>query len=1190
MAMASKFLIRFAQTALLVNLVAPAFAQATARAVPQITHAVDELQRVTIAGGLNPQVANATDQGAIDDATPLNNVILMLKRTDAQEKALQAFMAAQQDPASPEFHHWLTPDEFGKQFGVADQDVAAITSWLTSHGLKVNSVANSRLSITFSGTAGQLKNTFGAEMHRYLTSDGVAHRAVNNELSVPAALQPVISGIASLSDFRSKAMHRTVGVVTRNRSTGVTRFTSQASALRDVQDGTKAVTPQLTSSGNPEYLVAPSDFATMYNLKPLWDAGIDGTGQTIAIVAKSDVLTSDVDNFRSIFGLPATKLNHIYADGQNPGLASSEVEAILDVEWSGAVAKNATIDLVVANDTATTDGIVLSSEYIIDHNLAPILSMSWGQCELGLGTSGNQYVSTLWQQAAAQGISVIVAAGDAGSDVCDQGATYSHYGLSVNGFASTPYDVAIGGTDLNVSYTNPTQYWNSTNDSATFASAKSYIPEVPWNDSCANPLVLATLQTLGSTDTTTAAICNDSKYYSSFHAVEGGSGGASNCAVGTYVSSSNFSCTSGVPKPAWQKGVPGIPSDNVRDVPDVSLFAGAGLWESAYAICESDESPDGTCDFTNPTDVAYLAAGGTSFGTPAFAGIMALINQKQNSTQGNPNSVLYQLAATQYNNPATASSCTAENAATGNSCIFYDTTKANNAVPCYKGSKDCVTVGSNSYGILSGWDAGAGYDLATGLGSLNIANLVNNWSSVTTGTIATSTVIALSQTTINYGSAVSGTITVTGASGTPTGDSSVLTDGYASGPYTLAAGTASFSADGLTAGTHSVTARYAGDGTYIASVSAPVSIVVNQAPTTLAMALSRTSATSGDYVTVSSTIGTSVTSTSPTGTVTFTDTTTGAVLGTATAQPSFDAAGHTTAVAGYTFRSSLLKDGVNSITASYTGDTNYVGSTSSAVNITFVAAFTLTTTQSQLIVPTSSSASILLNLTPSGSALTSPVQFSCASTLPSFLSCSFSPAVLPIGTGATTTTLTLYAASTQASTVVHRNFGSTGSGIALAGLALCLGLGFRKRSKTISVFAGMAMTLSFLTFSGCAGKSSPTASSITLTASSPTVAYGSAETFTATVSNANATGQIAFVDGTKELATQSLSGGLATYTTSKLGIGVHNVTAVYSGDSKYATATSAAASAAVTYSMTLPVLATDNNGNSITLNIPVVVK
>ncbi|WP_198152242.1 Ig-like domain repeat protein [Granulicella tundricola] len=1163
-----------------------------AKPLPQITHAVDESQRARISGGLTAQTATATDQGALADGAPLDGIILMLKRTDAQEQVLQALMAAQQTPASPEYHHWLTPDEFGARFGVADQDLATVSSWLGSKGFKVDSVARSRMSISFSGTAGQLKSAFSTEMHQYLTTDGTRHHAANSELSMPEALTPVVQGIASLSDFRLKAMHKTLGVVSRNRATGASRLVAQSTAVRDQAEGNQASVPQLTNAGSPAYVIAPADFATMHNVTPLWNAGIDGTGQTIAIVAKSDVLNSDVDSFRSSFGLPATKLNHIYVGGQNPGLASSEVEAVLDVEWSGAVAKNATIDLVVASDSATTDGIILSAQYIVDNNVAPILSMSWGECELGMGASEAQYVNTLWQQAAAQGVSVIVATGDAGSDVCDQGSTYGVYGLSVNGFASTPYNVALGGTDLNVSYTNPAPYWNTTNASGTMQSAKSYIPEVPWNDGCGNPLILAALQAEGVTDATTAALCNDSKYYTGFHKVEGGSGGASNCTVSTYVSSSNFTCTSGVAKPSWQTAVPGIPTDGVRDLPDVSLFAGSGLWGSAYAICESDQSPDGTCDFTNPADVAYLAAGGTSFGTPAFAGIMALVNQKQSSFQGNPNPVLYQLAARQYNNSTTSGSCTAENAATGNSCYFYDTTKANNAAPCYKGSKDCVTIGANSYGIQSGWNAGTGYDLATGLGSLNVSNLVNNWSAVTTGTLATTSVVKLSQATIGYGSPISGTITVASTSGTPTGDSSVLTDSYANGPYTLASGTASFSAPGLPAGTHAFTARYAGDGTYLPSTSAAVSVVVSKAASTLSMALTRTSVTSGDFITVSSTIGTAVTSSSPTGLVTFTNSTTGATLGTATAQSSYDTAGHTTAIAGFTFNSNQLVSGKNIIMATYAGDGNYTSSSASSVTVTYVAAFNLTAAQTQLAVPTNSSASIALTLTPSGTALTSAVQFSCPTTLPAFLSCSFSPAVLPVGTKTTTTTLTLYAAPmAQASVTAPPVPGSAIAGIALAGLFFGLSFGLRKLSRGLVFLVAFTICLGLLSLSGCAGKGSPATSSVALTASAPTVAYGQSETFTASISNApTATGQISFVDGGKQLGTQSLSGGTTTLTTTRLAVGVHSVTAVYSGDSNFATATSTAASAAVTYSLTVPVLATDNNGNAVTLNIPVVIQ
>src|ERR1700728_3276241 len=349
-----------------------------------------------------------------------------------------------------------------------------------------------------------------------------------------------------------------------------------------------------------------------------------------------------------------------------------------------------------------------------------ILSYSYGACEPALGTAGNAFYNNLWTQAASEGITVIVSTGDSGSAGCDyadpniRGAQPAQYGLAANGIASTPFNVAIGGTDFN-DFSNPATYWNSSNTSGTQASAKGYIPEIAYNDSCANSIIY---DALGFSSA--EAACNSSTAAGDGVVVPaGGSGGVSSCTTsdGQTVSS----CSGGYAKPSWQTGL-GVPNDGKRDQPDISLFAGDGTIQNFYVACESDQDPGGaSCNLGSPFQ-GFLGVGGTSVSAQAFAGLMALLDQHAASRQGNVDPTFYSLASEQ-----TASNCNATGSPTS-SCIFLDVTSGTNAMPCAKGSPNCtVTTSGDTIGVLNGYTAGTGYDLATGLGSINASNLVLNF-------------------------------------------------------------------------------------------------------------------------------------------------------------------------------------------------------------------------------------------------------------------------------------------------------------------------------------------------------------------------------------------------------------------------------------------------------------------------------
>ncbi len=397
-----------------------------------------------------------------------------------QESALKKLLDDQQDRRSPNYHKWLTPGHFGQKFGPSDADIQTITAWLQSHGFQV-SPTKGRTVMEFSGSASQVKETLHTAIHKYVVN-GEQHWANASDPQIPAALTPAVSGIDSLHNFGRKPMSRFFGVVSREKATGkITIPQPQFTFPVSAQNPCNA---QDTNC----YVVGPYDFAAIYNVAPLWNMGIDGTGQGIAIVQNSNINIADAQGFRSMFGLLPNDPN-IIVDGADPGVLGpgqfgSESEADLDVEWSGAVAKGAKIDLVVSADTDSTAGIDLSARYIIENNLDGIMSESFGLCEAFLGAAGNQFYNSLWEQAAAQGISVFVSSGDQGSAGCDffQGNApqAAANGLAVSGIASTPFNVAVGGTDFN-DLLNPEGYWRLTND-VNQASAIGYIPETTWND------------------------------------------------------------------------------------------------------------------------------------------------------------------------------------------------------------------------------------------------------------------------------------------------------------------------------------------------------------------------------------------------------------------------------------------------------------------------------------------------------------------------------------------------------------------------------------------------------------------------------------------------------------------------------------------------------------------------------------
>jgi subtilase family serine protease len=779
----------------------------------RIVNQINENQLTVLKGNTPPAANSKNDRGRVSSTLPMTGMILVLSRSAEQQAAFDKFVASQYDPKSANYRHWLEPEQVGTEFGPAESDVETVSSWLRTHGFTVDEVSPNRMTIRFSGTAALVESAFHTEIHN-LEVKGVKHISNMTDPRIPAALTPVVVGVKALHNFNPKPQHRLGGKVALNSKTGKWERVKSETA----KDAKGMKTPaQIKGSGvhplfatqdgnDPEDTiedVTPYDFAKIYNVTPLWTSGITGSGQTIAIAGTSRINAADLTSFRSAFGLPAiSSFTTLVGNSYDPGECGvnstdyctydDQIENSLDVEWSGAVAKGASVVLVVSgyNTAGTNDAVYDSADYIIKNKTASILSASYGECELGMGTAGNVSYYNLWQTAAAEGISAFVSSGDSGSASCDDGGDSNgtpypaEYGLSVSGMASTPYNTAVGGTDfgwcpasaINSSsssvYTCATaakSYWSTSNSSTTKANALGYVPEIPWNDTCSSPTGIAYAQYWASwlgvtnpTDSETA--CNffvdyyetiyEDIYYeygeevdvSGFVDTIGGSGGKSNCVAndGSTVASCKSTITTtgtangsialykdGWVKPTWQTGVTGIPSDGVRDIPDVSFFAADGMNNSAYLICYSgnDDGSSYPCSYSSSysDDTAMQEVGGTSVSSPAMAGVMALINQKAGGAVGNPNAMLYKLAAKQ-----TYASCSAESVTTSSSCYFNDIDKYTIAQPCdYSDlSPNCVsTEAYDGYtdvaGILSGYNATTGYDMATGLGSLNVANVVN---------------------------------------------------------------------------------------------------------------------------------------------------------------------------------------------------------------------------------------------------------------------------------------------------------------------------------------------------------------------------------------------------------------------------------------------------------------------------------
>lgn len=670
-----------------------------------ITAPIDETRLVTLVGNTRPEANARNDRGRVPDSFPVEHMLLQLKRAPELERAFEQHIDTLTDKSSPSFRQWIMAAEQGTKYGLADQDIAAITNWLRSHGFAVGYVYPNRMVIDFSGTAGEIREAFHTEIHE-LEVGGKQHFANMSDPKIPAALAPAVVGVVSMHNFKPHSMH-----VLRSNYT-------------------------FSGCGSDCYALVPADFETIYNLNPLYTAGIYGQGQTVVVVEDTNSFDNDWATYQKEFGLTSYggTLTTVHPNDAgnctNPGTNADDIEADLDVEMVTAFAPGAAVELASCADgstLATFGGLIAIENLVSAGSPPPIISMSYGVCEVINGASANAAFKTAFQSAAAAGVSVFVSSGDFGASVCTRdftdGDDYALPGIGVTGWGESVYNVSVGGSDFEDTYNAAeggapvSTYWNSTNSPA-FGSAKSYIPEIPWNDSCASYLVYniegfsAPYGSTGFCNSTTGA---------DFVDTAAGSGGPSGCATGagnsSYAYVEDTTCA-GYAKPSWQSGVFGNPADGVRDVPDVSLFASNGIWGHYVIICASDVSSGGTACTGAPS--TWTGVGGTSASSPAMAAIQALVDQKWNIRAGNPNPTYYSIAKAEFGKTGNSSCYSINQTGTTSSCVFYDITQGDIDIDCrYNGSvfkADCYrpsgtegVLGTQAISSLTLKSGGSGY-------------------------------------------------------------------------------------------------------------------------------------------------------------------------------------------------------------------------------------------------------------------------------------------------------------------------------------------------------------------------------------------------------------------------------------------------------------------------------------------------
>ena len=705
---------------------ATVFAQFTPK-VTVIRAQIDDKKTVTLSGNVRPEVTAENDRGPVDESLQLKGMHLLIARSPESQAAFDKYLQDLSNPRSANFHKWLTGPQIGKMFGPSDQDIAILSAWMTAKGFTVHPVTPDGTVMEFDGNASQVSKAFHTAIHN-LSVNGTSHIANMSDPEIPEALAPMIAGVLPVNDFKPRPMLMKRG---------------------------KSAKPSIAAGGGFN-LIGAADLATIYNFNPLFKAGITGKGQTIVVVEDTDVWSvDDFAAFRKAFGL-----TRLYPTGNtmtqvhpasaslacaDPGINGDDGEAAIDVEYSSAAAPAAQIVLASCNDTSNAaagfGGFIALQNMLNSATPPTVVSVSYGESESENGAASNLYIDNLYALGAAEGVSIFVSSGDEGAASSDADLATATHGIAVSGWTSTPNNVSVGGTDYGDTFLGETATYFTPTDGANFLTAKSYVPEIPWNDSCASQLLY--LSAGFSSPVGTAGYCNSAAASTAQEiTTASGSGGPSGCATGSPTTRGVVGGTcAGYAKPSWQAGIIGNPADGVRDIPDVSLFAANGVWGHYYAVCYSDtdtqrtEGDAGPCTGDPST---WAGFGGTSVSSPIWAGIQALINQRTGQTWGNPNPVLYAIANSEYGASGNASCNSTLGSGASSSCVFYDVTLGDMDVNCTQNRTtrtfiNCFNAGGTE-GALSvsntvlqpAYPATVGWDFATGIGTTNAFNLVNS--------------------------------------------------------------------------------------------------------------------------------------------------------------------------------------------------------------------------------------------------------------------------------------------------------------------------------------------------------------------------------------------------------------------------------------------------------------------------------
>jgi subtilase family serine protease len=824
----------------------------------RITGPIDSSQMVPLSGHVHPLAKPQFDQGPVEDSLQFGYVTLVMAPSPSQQLALDQLLAQQQDRSSPNYHKWLTPEQYADRFGLSKNDASKITSWLESEGLTVVRVARGRNSVVFSGTAGQVQSALKTQIHRY-EMNGEKHIANSTPPSVPAVLAGIVTGVRGLTDFRPKPMY-----------------------VRPALGGKAGPHPRYTTTvdGSTDYFLAPGDISTIYDINPLYNAStpIDGTGQKLAIMGQTDIYLADLVNFRSGFGLPpftcttgstglvtscnTTNFSYVLL-GTDPGSPSlgDLFEADLDVEWSGAIARNAQIIFINAE---TNNGVNDALSYAIDNTTAPVISMSYGECEFYAGT-----METELKQGNTEGITILNSEGDTGSAECDYSPpgtsnsgvfppapyTPAEGGLAVSYPASSPEVTGVGGTSIpSTDYTST--YWGSSNAANGGSALATLIgQETAWNDDEALAQFCVEDPSNAFCDPSPGVKVTSAQTYQQDYWISIGGSGVSNCFNPTAASI----CSSGFPKPSWQNAItiPNLtsPQSTYRFVPDVSLLASPNF--PGYILCTPVEELSTVSPYDNETSsscASGIAAaadgvfsgnnvivdpsivGGTSASTPVFAGIIALINQSLGTGGlGNINPTLYTLAATPANG------------------VFHPITTGDDNVYCTSNTpagnpSDVICPSSGVFGFsAANFDPTTKYNLVNGLGSVDANVLAVAWKASLDPDFQLSAG-ALSPSSIPAGASTTATLTISaiaGSTGAVVNFSPDSCSGLPSGA-TCSFSPASVNFDGTDPVTTQVTISTLANMT-VPSTAQRITIVPTNSPTTTTSVMLTVSATNQSF-------------------------------------------------------------------------------------------------------------------------------------------------------------------------------------------------------------------------------------------------------------------------------------------------------------------------------------------------------